>query len=307
MKAAGMKPRDRLVRLVSGQPASRVATLGRTIDIPLATSLSELLDSIAAARPNFLLGPPATLEYISLEMLERGLQLPPGLKLLLANGDNLTKAGRDLCRAAFGCEVVDHYASRECSSGIAWQCSEIDGYHVNVENVFLEVLNADGEVAAPGEVGRVVITDLSSQPVPLIRYEVGDLAAWQGRSCGCGRSLPCLASIDGRIIERMKLANGEWLTAHVLNTAFAKVPFPVQYQVREDAPGHITVDVVIPSKSDASNELNAIEAALGRTVLATVAWAVNRIDSIPGELFSKRRLFFPYEGDEARQHLRSAS
>lgn len=293
LRAAGLKPQDRYIRLVS-VPVGPARTLGRAIDISMMTSTSDLLDNIESVRPNAILMPPATLEYLSLEMINQNRRPPEGLRLIVTNGDNLTLSGRELCKEAFGCDAVDHYASRECSSGMAWQCSAAQGYHVNVENVIVEILNHNGEPADPGEIGRVVITDLSSKPVPIIRYEIGDLAAWQENSCVCGRSLPCLSSIDGRVIERMKLASGEWLTCHVLNIAFGKVKSPIQYQVRENKNGLITIDVVVPPKVDPPRVLKSLRTELQKTVLSTVKWNLNPIDSIPGELFSKRRLLFPY-------------
>ncbi len=300
LKAAGLQSHDRYLRLVT-VPVGAARTLGRALDISMMTSVSTLIEKIESAKPNGIIMTPATLEYLSLELMERDRKAPKSLKNIFTNGDNLTLSGRRLCRQGFGCDPIDHYAARECSSGIAWQCSEVQGYHVNVENVVVEILDTQGRPVAPGEVGRVVITDLSSKPVPLIRYEIGDLASWQEGPCNCGRSLPCLASIDGRIVERMKLKSGEWLTCHVLNMAFGQIPSPLQYQVREDQPFNVTIDVVLPPKIESSEVLQLLKIELQKTVLSTIEWKLNPVDRIPGEIFGKRRLFHPYESAENQE------
>ena len=73
---------------------------------------------------------------------------------------------------------------------IACDCEACDGHHVAAESYIVEVLE-DGKPAPPGEEGDVVITDLNSFSVPLIRYQVGDRAvAIDDTACACGRGLP---------------------------------------------------------------------------------------------------------------------
>ena len=88
----------------------------------------------------------------------------------------------------FGAKVFDQYGSRELS-GIAHEC-EARGHHIAAESYIVEVLK-DGRTAKPGEVGEVVITDLNSFSVPLIRYRTEDRAiAMDKTPCDCGRGLP---------------------------------------------------------------------------------------------------------------------
>ena len=95
-------------------------------------------------------------------------------------------------------KVYDKYGSREFS-GIAYQCKIQDGYHIVAENYILEILK-DGKPAMPGETGEVVITDLNNYCMPFIRYRIGDLAtASDGTPCKCGRGLPKIQRIQGRV------------------------------------------------------------------------------------------------------------
>ncbi len=75
------------------------------------------------------------------------------------------------------------------------------------EGVLLEILDESGKPCPPGEPGRVVATDLHNFAMPLIRYEVGDYAEW-GQACVCGRSLPVLARINGRVHDVLVTRDG---------------------------------------------------------------------------------------------------
>jgi phenylacetate-CoA ligase len=72
----------------------------------------------------------------------------------------------------------------------------------------VEVIAEDGRPCAPGETGRVVITHLHGFAMPIIRYEIGDLAT-VGKPCRCGRGLPVLTRIVGRQRNMMIGAKGE--------------------------------------------------------------------------------------------------
>jgi len=65
------------------------------------------------------------------------------------------------------------------------------------ETVIVEILDENGNECAPGEVGRVVLTDLQNFASPVIRYDISDYAE-QGSACTCGRTLPTLHKIIGR-------------------------------------------------------------------------------------------------------------
>jgi phenylacetate-CoA ligase len=101
--------------------------------------------------------------------------------------------------------IADIYSSEEIGV-IAFQCEE-GRYHVQAENLLLEILDADGEPLPPGQIGRVVITTLHNLAMPLIRYELGDYAALGG-ACPCGRSLPVLDRIVGRRRNMIRLPDG---------------------------------------------------------------------------------------------------
>ena len=114
---------------------------------------------------------------------------------------------RKACRSAWGVGVSDIYSGRDVGY-IALQCPEHEHYHVQAEGLYLEVLDDDGNACLPGETGRVVVTPLDNFAMPLIRYDIGDYAE-AGEACSCGRGLPVLKRIVGRVQDLVVLPSGE--------------------------------------------------------------------------------------------------
>src|SRR5262249_2280854 len=90
---------------------------------------------------------------------------------------------RRVIEAVFGCPETNRYGWEEVSL-IAWECERHDGLHVNADGVYVEVLR-DGRPARPGEAGSVVVTDLTNRAMPLLRYQVGDVAVLSKCCCPC--------------------------------------------------------------------------------------------------------------------------
>jgi len=147
-------------------------------------------------------------------------------------------------------KVYDKYGSREFS-GIAYQCEIQDGYHIVAENYILEILK-DGKPAMPGETGEVVITDLNNYCMPFIRYRIGDLAtASDGTPCKCGRGLPKIQRIQGRVQSIIIGANGNYIPGALFGHLFKDYYFCVkQYQVIQTQLNSITLVIVKASRFD---------------------------------------------------------
>ncbi|MHC4478320.1 MAG: phenylacetate--CoA ligase family protein [Planctomycetota bacterium] len=127
-------------------------------------------------------------------------------RAIMTVGESLTPAVRGLIESTFRAKVADIYACNE-GGDVAWQCGHDVGYHLNADNVIVEVVK-NNEPAVMGEVGEVVITNLTRYGMPVIRYKNGDLARLTARQCSCGCKLPMLAEIMGRTGEDILLPDG---------------------------------------------------------------------------------------------------
>ncbi len=144
----------------------------------------------------------------------------------------------------FGTKVTNRYGCEELSL-IACECEQHDGLHINADGVYVEVLRPDGTPCDPGEVGAVVVTDLVNRAMPLIRYQVGDMAALSDRQCPCGRGLPLLERIAGRIADYVVTPSGEMVSGISLTENFAMlVPGIAQLQIIQEQVDHFVFKIV---------------------------------------------------------------
>jgi len=168
---------------------------------------------------------------------------------IMSSAQMLPAGSRAVIEEAFGCKVYDKYGSREFS-GIAYECEAHKGHHVVAEGYIVEVLR-DGRPARPGEVGEVVVTDLNNFCMPFIRYRIGDLAEAMdpNEACECGRGLPRLGNIEGRVQSIIQGTEGRFLPG----TFFAHFLKDYEYafklfQVVQEQPGAMTFLVVKGSR-----------------------------------------------------------
>ncbi len=170
--------------------------LGRGYRIPRWWALLDQLELIERTETRYLaIGGTKSGYALALEAERRGS--PPQLSRIMVNGEEVSEDDRVTCRRIFGAEIIDLYSSKE-GGHMAHPCPVGGGYHVNAERVMIELLDEHDRPVPVGVRGRVILTSFYSTAQPLIRYDQGDLATW-ATSCPCGRSLPRLASIDGRV------------------------------------------------------------------------------------------------------------
>lgn len=142
---------------------------------------------------------------------------------------------RPAIERCFGAPVIERYGCNEFAS-IAHECAA-GSLHVAIDRVLLEIVRDDGEPAAPGEIGRVLVTDLDNRFMPLIRYRIGDLAEW-GDDCGCGLPFPVLARVHGRERDRIRARSGQQVSPHAIAEPLEGTP-ALGFQVLVDSMGGV--------------------------------------------------------------------
>jgi len=108
------------------------------------------------------------------------------------------EARRDL-EEALHIKAYDSYGLSEmCGPGVAFECQEQDGLHIWEDHFLTEILDKDGNPCAPGEPGELVITSLTKEAMPLLRYHTGDVTYFLEDKCSCGRTSRRLHRFLGR-------------------------------------------------------------------------------------------------------------
>jgi phenylacetate-CoA ligase len=205
-----------------------------------------------------------------LEALARYVQKHGGwrvrLRSVITAAEGVSPAQRELFQEVFGAPVFASYGSREFKL-IAMEC-ERGVMHVNADNLRVEVIR-DGQPAGPGQWGTILITDLHNYGMPFIRYEIGDVAAAATRDCDCGRGLPVLGEIQGRLTDVLQLADGRLVSGLFFPHLLKEFDWIEQYQVVQTDRDRVVVKCVAttpPEEPSLARLRGAILAVLGPSV-----------------------------------------
>jgi phenylacetate-CoA ligase len=180
--------------------------------LDLNSRLEEQFDWLTSENPDYLVSYPSNVQALIRRFPDSG-KLLPRLRELLTLSEPVSSDFRETVLSAWGVPVTDSYTSQEAGI-IALQCPEHDHYHIQSENLYVEIVDEEGRLCRPGETGRVLVSTLHNLAFPLFRYDLGDYAE-VGEQCKCGRGLPVLNRINGRVRNMAILPSGEQRWPHV--------------------------------------------------------------------------------------------
>lgn len=179
------------------------------------THLEEMKNALLEKKPRIVFSYSSTLVELAKYIERSGI---PGsgfsMKSVLTGGEGLSDENRKLLENVFGCTVYRRYSDMEL--GILGQdMGNGSEYVLNWGSYYFETLKLDSnEPTEPGEVGRIVITDLFNDAFPMIRYDTGDLGILDSSHPNelpklkeiYGRVRDCVYAIDGRLISPAKVS-----------------------------------------------------------------------------------------------------
>lgn len=122
------------------------------------------------------------------------------VKLGLFGGEGSTEAMREQIQKGWGMFATENYGMSELiGPGVAGECEALRGLHINEDHFIPEIIDPKtGKVLPPGEKGELVITTITKEALPLIRYRTKDITRLMYEKCDCGRTLVRMAKIEGR-------------------------------------------------------------------------------------------------------------
>lgn len=171
--------------------------------------------------------------------------------------------------------IVNRYGSREVGD-IAWGVSDsgLDAprLYINQLTHKVEVVDSEGCPCQPGEVGRILVTQLVNHAYPIVRYDLGDLGALNLDENIC----PYLSSLVGRTVDVFKGINGERVDGEFFTHLFYGFDLIDSFQVIQSKQG-IAINVRITGDELPDNYIKSIEAKVGRVLPGVpIAWTINR-------------------------------
>jgi phenylacetate-CoA ligase len=222
--------------------------------IPVQLALDRQIQILMDYRPDFIHGYPQSLAIIAEELLKRGIDnVSPAM--VCTGAELVSNKTREKINAAFGVEMADSYATIE-SGMIAWQCKSLKGYHINIDNLVLEFLH-NGKPVRPGEPGRVVVTNLHSYAMPIIRYELGDICTPSDSLCSCGIQFPLMSVVEGRVDDMVKTPSGRVISPNSITNVMETVDGIGQFRVIQEKKDLMVIEIVAGAKFSQDTPLKA--------------------------------------------------
>lgn len=171
---------------------------------------------------------------------------------------SLLKIGEYL-EETWGAKVFSTYASSETITTFC-ECTAQKGGHLHPELAIVEIVDKNGKVLQTGETGEVVVTPLSIEGMPLLRFKTGDVSFLIDKPCDCGLFSPRLGPILGRKKQMIKF-RGTTLYPQAICSALDGMPGISEYYVmltsNYDLSDHVKIYVSVNNGSCSSESISA--------------------------------------------------
>lgn len=236
-------------------------------------------------RPDILYGYSGSLGLLARYALERG-PLVPRPKFVVGVSDLCPEPTAELIREAFGREVIDLYGAAETGC-ISWKCPRCRGYHINVDTLVLQVCDG-GRTAGRGQRGRVIVTNLFSAAMPVLRYDLGDIARMSPDEPECGSGLPLLEIIEGRADALLTLPSGRVLSPMFFYATMKPVQGLDAWRVVQEENGSLTL-LAVPSPDASPDWPDLLRRRVIECLGEPAAVEVRPVDSLSPDASGKVR------------------
>lgn len=203
------------------------------------------------------------------------------LKVIFTCSDNLSDLAKLKIEKMFGCPVINRYSNEE-HGVLACTLANKNIFRLNTASYYFELLKLDrDEPVEPGEIGRIIVTDLYNHSMPFIRYDTGDLAISDDTD---RENLKTLSSLQGRVADVIRGANGNMISAAMVNNYLHKFYEVKRYQLIQDDKNHYLLKIVCDKGIyTTENLINVCREFLGETANIDIEY----VDEIPVESTGK--------------------
>lgn len=260
-----------------------------------------LLDGIASIKSfgSRFIESYVTVVYLMARLIEKYRIEPPKLDGVIAGAEKLFDFQKEQIERSFRCPVFNRYGATEFSN-IASECEKREGLHINMDTLWVEVVD-DDDRPVTGAAGNIVITDLGNRAMPLIRYKIGDKGVLTDRICSCGRTFPMLKEIVGRVSETLKTEDGREIHDMYFLWKLSRAPGLVRFRVVQDSLTHIRVEIEHDGVVDRELTSRWIRDALKDLEQYRVSNTLEYVDTIPLTGAGKMRFFVSELAGETRR------
>ncbi len=128
-------------------------------------------------------------------------------EVIFSTAEPLYDFQRKEIEKTFQANVAVEYGARDAGL-IAHECPK-GNLHINAERILVEIVDNHGRILPKGQIGEIVITNLDTPSMPIIRYRTGDMGMLLDKKCPCGRVLPLMEVVGGRISDFLTGKDGK--------------------------------------------------------------------------------------------------
>lgn len=217
-------------------------------------------------RPEIMYGYASAIYLLARYLAREGWQPSWKVKAIFTTAEPLLDFQRHLIQSVFRCPVAVEYGARDAGH-LADECP-LGSLHIPAECTLLE---SEGRTA--DGLGEILVTNLYSAAMPIIRYRTGDMGELADGLCRCGRSLPVLKRVDGRRTDFLVTPGGRVLHALAVIYVLREMDSVQEFQVVQEAVDRVRVEIV-PGPHFSDRERSVIErqirTLMGEDVVVTV-------------------------------------
>ncbi len=178
------------------------------------------------------------------------------LKVGIFGAEPWTEEMRQKIEESLNIKAYDIYGLTEiCGPGVAYECSQQKGMHVNEDHFIIEIINPEtGEPVPDGEKGEIVFSSITKKAFPLLRFRTKDIGVITHEKCACGRTFVRMSKPLGRV-DDMLIVRGVNLFPSQIETVLLKDNQSPNYQIIVDRSGSLdSIEVDIEMNEDSFSD-----------------------------------------------------
>lgn len=285
-RAAGRRMRLSRVSFGSGRAFGReIARVrvtpgglrGRQSRLSVLDPVAVNCERVAELMPDMLSGYGSYVEMVIEHLADHRPDALP--RIVRYGGDGMSERGLRML-SDLGIPVFSVYSSVEAPT-LGFECEAHRGHHVNSDFCPVRVVDDAGRDVPAGELGEVVVSNLLARGTMILNYRLGDVARWVEGPCPCGRKLPLLSFIEGRVDDWLALPGGRTLHPQAVRTLFTEEAGLVR-AYRVEHRGGLDFRLFVVAVDEGRDELaGRLRESLTETVGDDATIEVTYVDELP--------------------------
>ena len=207
------------------------------------TNVPHYVEALNKFKPDYLVGYAFSHYSLARMILNQNLKVHSP-KAVLTSSEKLTPDMEEVIRKVYQCPIFDAYSGVEACCLVS-EC-EHHRFHTSPDVGIVEIIGKDGKSVSVGMPGEIVATGLLNFVQPLIRYRTGDYAAFSEERCPCGRQMPVIKELIGRLEDILTTKDGREIV--IVNNIFKGIDHIRQGQIIQEDLERICLRLVVDSE-----------------------------------------------------------